>query len=98
VVQTFRGPFYRIRRVTLEGERKSRRRALGVAIRERRLQARLTQDQLASLVQIDRKSISRLETGTYSPSVDRLWAISDALGLALDELIRRALEGLPPAK
>ena len=75
--------------------RSARRTAFGDAIRARRQSLGLSQEQLADRAGIERKSVSRVETGAYSPSVDRLWNICDALGV----LPRALLEGsdLPPA-
>jgi transcriptional regulator with XRE-family HTH domain len=61
--------------------RSARRRAFGNAIRARRQELGLSQEQLADRAGIERKSVSRVETGAYSPSVDRLWNICDALGV-----------------
>jgi len=42
----------------------------------------------------DRQSISRVENGAYSPSMDRLWTLADALQCPLSELLT-ATEGRP---
>jgi transcriptional regulator with XRE-family HTH domain len=67
--------------------RTARRKALGEAIRQRRQFLGMSQGQLADRAGIERKSVSRVETGAYSPSVDRLWNIGDALGMPLHELL-----------
>ena len=67
--------------------RTARRKALGEAIRQRRLSLGMSQEQLADRAGIERKSVSRVETGAYSPSVDRLWSIGDALDLPPHELL-----------
>lgn len=61
--------------------RTTRRKALGQAIRLRRQSLGMSQEQLADRAGIERKSVSRVETGAYSPSVDRLWSIGDALDM-----------------
>ncbi|WP_407647081.1 helix-turn-helix transcriptional regulator [Goekera deserti] len=70
--------------------RTARRKALGDAIRLRRQSLGMSQEQLADRAGIERKSVSRVETGAYSPSVDRLWRIGDALGLPLHVLLAPA--------
>jgi len=55
-------------------------------VRERRLASGLSQEALAERCGVDRKSISRMETGAFSPSLDRVWRLADALGVSIDEL------------
>ncbi len=66
-----------------------RRLTFGDAVRERRLAAGLTQEELAELAGVDRKSISRMETGAYSPSLDRVWRVADALQITLSDFFDR---------
>ena len=73
--------------------RTARRKALGQAIRLRRQSLGMSQEQLADSAGIERKSVSRVETGAYSPSVDRLWSISDALAVPLPVLLASDAEG-----
>ncbi|WP_456598816.1 helix-turn-helix domain-containing protein [Blastococcus sp. SYSU DS0616] len=72
---------------TADDVRTARRKALGQAIRTRRQSLGLSQEQLADRAGIERKSVSRVETGAYSPSVDSLWSISDALEVPLHALL-----------
>lgn len=50
--------------------------------------AGLTQEELAELAGVDRKSISRMETGAYSPSLDRVWRVADALQISLADFFQ----------
>jgi len=60
-----------------------RRLRFGEAVRERRLAAGLSQEELAERCGIDRKSISRMETGTFSPRLDNVWTVAEALDVPL---------------
>lgn len=66
------------------------RMALGAVVKSARLRAELTQDDLALRAGIDRKSVSRLETGTYSPSLDRFMLVASALGVHASDLVAAA--------
>lgn len=67
--------------------RQRRRKALGERVRELRLAKEWTQEDLAHETGFDRKSINRLETAAYSPAVDRLFVLADALGVPAAELL-----------
>ena len=53
----------------------------------RRKALKLSQTALAKKVNINRSILSRLESGDYSPSVDQLLALSDALGFRAADMI-----------
>ena len=57
--------------------------SLGPAIRRYRKVAGLTQAELGEKTGFDPKTISRFETGTYTPSVDALLLLSEVLGVKL---------------
>lgn len=63
----------------LDPETRRRRAALGDTIRALRQQRGWTQEELASRGGFDRKWINRLENGSYSPAVDRLYPLAAAL-------------------
>ena len=71
----------------LDTEIKHRRVAFGSCIKSLRLKANLSQEKLAQIAEIDRKSVSRIENGHLSPSMDILWAIADALKMDAYELL-----------
>jgi transcriptional regulator with XRE-family HTH domain len=72
------------RRLTpLEAER---RQALGVVVRRRRAVLELSQEALARRAGCDRQSINRVENAAYSPSLDRVVLLADALGVDVGEL------------
>jgi transcriptional regulator with XRE-family HTH domain len=52
---------------------------LGHHVAARRLQAELTQEQLAGKVKISRQALSEIERGTQSPSWQTLYTLSNAL-------------------
>ncbi|WP_248800553.1 helix-turn-helix domain-containing protein [Pseudomonas sp. MWU13-2105] len=57
--------------------------SLGSAIRRYRKVAGLTQAELGEKTGFDPKTISRFETGSYTPSVEALFLFSDVLGVKL---------------
>lgn len=59
----------------------------GARIKERRLAAGFTQEQLAEAVGVDRSTIGRIEIGINGCSVDMFVQISIALNTSLDYLI-----------
>lgn len=65
-----------------------KRRAFGRAVRKYRLFRNLTQEELAEQTELDRKTISRLENGLYSPSLDNIWAIAYALEVTPEDLLK----------
>lgn len=63
---------------------------LGENIRRIRKKRNLTQDKLARLADISYTSITKIETGVIkSPSVQTVAKIAKALGVSVDELIKR---------
>ena len=59
---------------------------LGARIQELRRGRGLSQDQLAEIVDVDTKHMSRVETGLSAPTVDRLEKIAGALNVELRSL------------
>jgi len=55
-------------------------------VESRRKALKLTQLQLSQMTGIHRALLSRLESERYTPSVDQLLALSDALGFSVDEV------------
>lgn len=80
----------------LDSEIKQRRLDFGLSVKALRKKAGLSQEKLAQIAEIDRKSISRIENGRLSPSVDILWAIADALKKEVYELFLPMAHGLVP--
>lgn len=56
-------------------------------LKESRTKAELSQENLANLAGIDRKTINRIENGHFSPSVDTLTRISAVLGKKIPQLV-----------
>lgn len=63
------------------------RRAIGDRIRAERDRVGLSQEKLAERVELDRKTINRIEQGTYATSIDRLIRIASALDVPLRDLV-----------
>jgi transcriptional regulator with XRE-family HTH domain len=75
--------------------------ALGLAVRHRRDELGLTQEQLANDTDLHQRWISNVETGKRNPSYGSLRRIATGLELATSELLARAeaIEvGTPNAK
>lgn len=65
-----------------------RRAGLGSRLRQLRAARGLSQEALARRAGIDRSFYSRVETGTMSPTVDKLYDIAAALQIHVSELFR----------
>lgn len=63
-----------------------RKLLLGARIKELRKRAGLSQDQLAEIVRIEAKYLSRIEVGKRNPSLDTLENIADALNVEMKDL------------
>jgi transcriptional regulator with XRE-family HTH domain len=61
--------------------------ALGREIRARREASKLTQGELAHLVNLSRASVTNIELGRQSILVDQLYRFADALGVSPPELL-----------
>lgn len=64
------------------------RRAIGDSIRAERKRQKFTQERLAEVAGLDRKTVNRIEQGAHATLVDHLLLIADALGVPLAELVR----------
>ena len=65
---------------------RERREAFGGVVREARLARGLSQEALAERCGLDRKSISRMETGAFSPRLDNVFNLAAALEIPVSEL------------
>lgn len=61
---------------------------LGAALKRRRNALTLSQEELASKLQLERGYISMIETGRKTPSLETLQAICSALGIKIYELLK----------
>jgi putative transcriptional regulator len=77
---------------------RERREAFGDAVRERRVAAGLSQEALAERCGVDRKSISRMETGAFSPRLDSVFNVAEALEIPVSELFEVLGRGSKPGK
>ncbi len=59
---------------------------LGQRIQKLRKERKITQEQLAEIVGIDPKNISRIEKGNNYPTAENLTSIANALGVEIYEL------------
>ncbi|WP_255772349.1 helix-turn-helix domain-containing protein [Mycobacteroides abscessus] len=65
---------------------------LGLAVREARAKAGISQERLSELAGLDRTYVSGVERGTRNPTLDSMARLSSALGFRLSVLVRRAEE------
>jgi transcriptional regulator with XRE-family HTH domain len=61
--------------------------AFGLVLRTRRLDAGLTQEQLAFEAEIQRVYVSKLELGQYQPTLTMLLTLAKALDCAASDLV-----------
>jgi transcriptional regulator with XRE-family HTH domain len=71
-------------------DRPAFQRALGRAVKERRAQLGLTQEQLANDSDLHQRWISNVEQGWRNPSLLSLRRLADALGMSASELLAAA--------
>jgi putative transcriptional regulator len=64
--------------------------ALGEAIRQLRVVARISQDELAERTRLSKKTIGRIETGKSSLRMPQMLRISAALEVTMGELLEKA--------
>jgi transcriptional regulator with XRE-family HTH domain len=69
---------------------------LGAELRKAREEAKMTQEDLSFAAEIDRTYVSQLERNLKSPTVDTLFRICDALGIAASELLARVERSRKP--
>lgn len=64
--------------------------AFGEVLRDARRENQLSQEVLAQLAGLHRNSVSNLERGVFSPTLENLFALAEVLGKQPDELVREA--------
>lgn len=69
-----------------------KRVAIGARLREARNQCKLTQEQLAEMLDIGTTYISDIERGAKFPSLSLFIKIVDALGVSSDYILRGEIE------
>lgn len=67
-----------------------RERALGIRLRNIRQAAGLTQQDLGQAAGVDRKTVNRIENGSFSPTLNTLLRLS----VSLDTPITRIMRGI----
>lgn len=70
------------------GRRLPRNRGNDSPLARARMQARLTQGQLAERIGCAQKDVSRWENGVCKPGIDKLMRIAEAIGCTVDALVR----------
>lgn len=71
---------------------------LGSEIRQARLAAGLSQEQLALRAGVDRTYVSMLEREIHSPTVDTLFALCRVLGVRPSQIMSRVEQGYRPER
>jgi transcriptional regulator with XRE-family HTH domain len=67
---------------------------VGQAIAKQRIKANMTQAAVASLLEIEPESVSRLETGFYAPSLERLAQFAAIFGCSIQSFFRDGTEDI----
>jgi transcriptional regulator with XRE-family HTH domain len=63
--------------------------AFGKVLREARVATGLSQEDFADAVDMDRTTISLLERGKQSPTLETLWKLAEPLGVSPSALVTR---------
>ena len=63
------------------------REIIATWIKDARLRADLSQEKLATMAGIDRKTINRIENGHFSPNIDTMTRVALVLGEKIPQLI-----------
>lgn len=63
------------------------KKEIGFRVRQARINADLTQEELAEKANVSSNFISRLENGRVLPSIDRLYMLADILDVGLQDLL-----------
>ena len=50
----------------------------------------LSQEQLAELIGVSRQTVSKWETGTSTPELEKLILLSECFGISVDDLVRQS--------
>ncbi|HHV12554.1 MAG TPA: helix-turn-helix transcriptional regulator [Clostridiales bacterium] len=61
-------------------------KALGAAIKAARLEKRITQEQLAEIIEVAPSHIKQIEAGTRNPSIEVLYKLAQALNFSVDDV------------
>ena len=81
----------------MSDERKPKLNGLGAVLKELRVQKDVTQEQLAAALGVRQSTISMIETGDNSPSLELLLGIAKELGATLDSIVLALREPTPEA-
>ncbi len=69
---------------------------LAQTVAARRKALKITQSRLAEMTGVNRALVSRMESGAFTPSVDQLLALSDALGFDVQDVLEKPEAKRPP--
>jgi len=82
-----KAPIRKATEATLKRDVKDMRSVLADRLFELRTNADLSQERLAEIAGVDRKTINRIENGHFSPALDTIVRLSVALGIAPSALL-----------
>jgi transcriptional regulator with XRE-family HTH domain len=71
-------------------------RAFGAAVREKRFELGLSQEELANKAQVERSHMGKIERGEHLPNLVLILRLAKALSVKPGLLVDRAAELLPP--
>ena len=67
-------------------------RTFGKAVRERRLKVEISQEELASLAQVERSHMGKIERGEHMPNFVLILKLAKALAVTPGQLVDRAVQ------
>ena len=73
-------------------EAKAIRKSLGEALKEHRVQCKMTQEFVAEHLGVSRQAVSKWENGTSDPSTANLLALARLYGVSAEELLKQVQE------
>ena len=79
------------REISIDAHNAEFRKKLGVRIAALRAEAGLSQRQFALMLELDRVTLNRIESGAGNPTLATLERIASGLGLSLTELLHPAV-------
>ncbi len=62
---------------------------IGLNIKKQRMEAKISQEELAARINADQAYISRLEAGSKNPTLTTLQSIAEALNIDIEQLIKK---------
>ena len=89
IVLVFRALLKYLKSKDVRKEKTETMKSLGEAIKEYRIQCKMTQEFVAEKLGISRQAVSKWENGASDPSTSNLIALSKLYGISTEDLLRK---------